>query len=94
MAMLMLLCAETALPMGGTVRVGPDPAGHWQLEATGPRMNVDEGLWDILRFGSTATDRPLRPADAHFPLLLQGAEALGMTINYVVDAETLRMSST
>lgn len=94
MAMLMLLCAETALPMGGTVRVGPDPAGNWQLEATGARLNVDEGLWDILRFGTPPTDRPMRPADAHFPLLLQSAAALGLTVNYVADTDTLRMSTT
>lgn len=92
MAMLMLLCAETALPMGGTVRVGPDATGNWQLEAAGPRLNVDEELWDILRFGTT--ERPLRPADAHFPLLLQCAEALKVTVNYVADTETLRMSTT
>lgn len=94
LAMLMLMCAETALPMGGTVRVGPDPTGQWQLDAAGPRMKVDQGLWDILRFGSTATERPLRPADAHFPLLLQCARTLGKTINFVADAETLRMSTT
>lgn len=94
MALLMLLCAETALPMGGTVRIGPDSMGHWQLEATGTRLNVDEDLWDILRSGTPAMSRPLRPADAQFPLLLQATEALGLTVNYVADAETFRMSTT
>lgn len=94
LAMLMLLCAETALPMGGTVRVGPDATGQWHLEASGPRLNVAENMWDILRFGSSAPERALRPADAHFPLLLQCAEALDKTVNYVTDAETLRMSTT
>jgi hypothetical protein len=79
--------------MGGTVRIGPDPTGQWQLDATGPRLNVDEALWEMLRFGSPSAERPLRPADAHFPLLLQAAQALGMSINFVTDAETLRMST-
>lgn len=93
MALLMLLCAETALPMGGTVRIGPDPAGHWQLDATGPRLNVDEDLWDMLRSGAPAPDRPLRPADAQFPVLLNTAEALGMSLNYIAEVETFRMST-
>lgn len=93
MALLMLLCAETALPMGGSVRVGPDPTGHWQLEATGPRLNVEEALWDILRSGAPSEARPLRPSDAQFPILLRSAQSLGMTVNYVADAETFRMST-
>lgn len=93
MALLMLLCAEAALPMGGTVRIGPDPLGNWQLEAAGPRLNVDDDLWEILRSGSTAAGRPLRPSDAQFPILLQIAVSLGMTVNYVADTETLRMST-
>ncbi|GAB5445921.1 MAG: histidine phosphotransferase family protein [Gymnodinialimonas sp.] len=94
MALLMLLCAETALPMGGTVRIGPDPMGHWQLEATGTRLNVDEDLWDILRSGAPSSNRPLRPSDAQFPVLFEAAQTLGLTVNYVADTETFRMSTT
>lgn len=93
LALLMLLCAEAALPMGGTLRIGPDPLGHWQLEATGPRVNVDEDLWDILRSGAPSPNRPLRPSDAQFPVLLRAAKTLNMTVNYVAEAETFRMST-
>ncbi|WP_341861534.1 histidine phosphotransferase family protein [Gymnodinialimonas sp. 57CJ19] len=93
MALLMLLCAEAALPMGGTIRLGPNPTGNWELEATGPKINVDENLWDILRSGAPSPDRPLRPSDAQFPVLLRAAQALGMTVNYVAEAETFRMST-
>ncbi|MBL4627665.1 MAG: histidine phosphotransferase [Roseicyclus sp.] len=92
MALLMLLCAEVALPMGGTLSIGPDSAGHWQMEATGPRLNVDEEVWDLLRFGNPVAGRVLRPSDAHFPMLLQCANAQGLTVNYVTDGESLRMS--
>lgn len=93
MALLMLLCAEAALPMGGTVRIGPDLTGNWQLEAAGPRLNVDEDLWEILRSGAPSGVRPLRPSDAQFPVLLRSAQALGLTVNYVADAESFRMST-
>lgn len=93
MAFLMLLCAEAALPMGGTVRIGPDPTGHWQLEATGTRLNVDEAVWEVLRSGVASPDRPLRPSDAQFPVLLHAAQALGLTLNYVAEAEAFRMST-
>lgn len=93
LALLMLLCAEAALPMGGTLRIGPDPLGHWQLEATGPRVNVDEDLWDILRSGAPSPNRPLLPSDAQFPVLLRAAKTLNMTVNYVAEAETFRMST-
>ncbi|WP_044006734.1 histidine phosphotransferase family protein [Jannaschia sp. CCS1] len=93
MALLMLLCAETALPMGGTVRIGPDPTGHWQLEATGPRLNMVDAVWDVLRTGTAPPDEPLRPADVQFPMLFQAAQSLGLTLNYVADGETFRMST-
>lgn len=93
MAFLLLLCAETALPMGGTIQIGPDPAGNWQMEATGPRLLVDEDLWCLLRFGAPGDGRCLRPAEAQFPVLLRSAEALGKTLNYVTDEQTLRMST-
>lgn len=93
LAMLMLMCAETALPMGGTVRIGPDGGSNWQMEATGPRLLVKDHLWCILRFGTPADGHALRPAEAHFPALLRAAESLGKTLNYVTEGETLRIST-
>lgn len=93
MALLMLLCAETALPMGGTVQVGPDHAGQWQLLAEGPRLQVDDGLWSLLRFGAPDEGRALRPSEAQFPILQRSADSLGKSLNYVADAGSLRMST-
>ncbi|QXT38457.1 histidine phosphotransferase family protein [Gymnodinialimonas ceratoperidinii] len=93
MALLMLLCAEAALPMGGSLRIGPDPSGNWQLEATGPRLNIDENLWELLRSGAAREGRVLRPSDAQFPVLLRAAQALGSTVNYFAEAESFRMST-
>lgn len=93
MALLMLLCAETALPMGGTVRIGPDPAGHWQMEATGPRLNIKEPVWDMLRTGTPPSNEPLQPSNVQFPVLFQAAQSLGLTLNFTFDDETFRMST-
>jgi histidine phosphotransferase ChpT len=80
---LMLLCAETALPMGGAVTLGIDPAGQWRLEATAPRVALDEALWSVLRFGMGAAGRPLRPAEAQFAALHAAVAPLDLTVNYV-----------
>ncbi|WP_224815010.1 histidine phosphotransferase family protein [Hasllibacter sp. MH4015] len=93
LAFLMLLCAESALPMGGSVSIEPRADGHWELTATGARLSVEESLWSRLRLAEPADSRPVRAAEAQFPLLLLAAEALGLTINYVADGDTLRMST-
>lgn len=93
MALLMLLCAEAALPMGGTLSIEPVASGQWTLQAEGPRLNVDENVWSILRFGHTADNRPPRPSEAQFPILLRAAESMGRTVNYVFDEDRLSMST-
>lgn len=90
---LMLLCAETALPMGGEVTLGLDNAGQWRLEAKGPRITLDDGLWSVLRFGMAAAGRPLRAAEAQFAALHAAAEPLDLTLNYVAGDGRLSMAT-
>jgi histidine phosphotransferase ChpT len=90
---LMLLCVETALPMGGNVTLGIDPAGQWRLEATGPRVALDEALWSVLRFGMAAAGRPLRPSEAQFAALHAAVEPLDLTVNYVARDGGLSMAT-
>ena len=90
---LMLLCAETALPMGGEVRMTVDSGGQWQLEATGPRITLDEALWSVLRFGMGAAGRALRPSEAQFAALHATVTPLDQTINYVGREGTLSMAT-
>jgi len=93
LAYLMLLCAETALPMGGTVTIGVDGNGHWSLEAQATRIQFDEALWSTLRFGMTSAGRPLRAAEAQFAALHDCAESLDLTINYVGREDGISMST-
>ncbi|SFS11098.1 histidine phosphotransferase family protein [Yoonia litorea] len=41
---LILQAIETALPLGGSIRI-TETDGDWQLMATGERLSVDENLW-------------------------------------------------
>jgi len=93
LAYLMLLCAETALPMGGEVRLGLDPGGQWKLEAVAPRVALDEALWSVLRFGMAAAGRPLRPAEAQFAALHAAVAPLDLTVNFVAREGGLSMAT-
>jgi len=90
---LMLLCAETALPMGGEVRIGRDAAGQWRLEAVAPRVSMDEALWSVLRFGMGAAGRALRPSEVQFAALHAAVHPLDLTINYVAREQGLTLAT-
>lgn len=71
---LAILCAETALPRGGTITVSRDGGGN-RIVAQGERIARDPALWDPLAAGKSPED--LRPADVQFallPLVLAGFE--------------------
>ena len=93
LAYLMMLCAETALPMGGRVTLSMEPGGRWSLEARSDRIAMDEDLWNVLRFGPAAAGRPLRPAEAQFMALYETVEKMGLTMNFVVEGDVLRLST-
>ncbi|MEJ6401830.1 histidine phosphotransferase family protein [Yoonia sp. 2307UL14-13] len=65
-AFLMLLCVETALPLGGDVRITLD-GDRWVITATGSRLKVDAALWETL----TQPDAPFdhTAAQVQFALL-------------------------
>jgi len=92
LAFLMILCAETALPMGAELVVSVEPSGQWQLRATAPRVQMDEPLWSVLRFGIGAANRALRPAEVQFVALYEAAQELDLTVNYVAEDNRLTMS--
>lgn len=90
---LMMLCAETALPMGGSVTIGCARPGAWELTASGPRVVVEDDLWSVLRFGSGAAERMIRAAEVQFPALYRAAADMGLTVNYRADENGLVMST-
>jgi len=47
LALLLLLCMETALAGGGTLQVAARD-GNWLLSAEGPKLKLEERLWSTL----------------------------------------------
>lgn len=74
LALLGLLCLETALPRGGQVTIG-DAAGTagWRLAAAGPRLQAEGPLWEGLATGAAAATA----RDAPFALFAAAASATG-----------------
>lgn len=93
LAYLMMLCTETALPMGGRVVLSMQSGGRWAVDAHSDRIAMDEDLWNVLRFGPAAAGRPLRPAEAQFMGLHEMAEKMGLTINFVAEDGVLRLNT-
>ena len=89
---LMLLCAETALPMGGEVSLSQDSSRQLRLDALAPRVTLDPALWSVLHFGMPAANRLLRPSEAQFAALHASATQNDLTINYVAREDGLTLS--
>lgn len=89
---LMLLCCESALPMGGEVTLSQDGEGRLRLEAVAPRVTQDAPLWSVLHYGMAAAERPLRASEAQFAALHAAATPLDLAINYVAREDGLVLS--
>jgi histidine phosphotransferase ChpT len=89
---LMMLCAESALPMGGQLRLSARDHMHWTLEATAPRVRHEESLWSVLRHGVICDDAELHARDIQFFALYDLANACNQSINFTLDAGALTMS--
>jgi histidine phosphotransferase ChpT len=86
LAFLTYLCCESALPHGGQLRVDRDSAG-WTISAQGPRLAIDQRLWDHLN-GSVPLDDPAADR-VHFALLPLLAEEQGHKLLSTLRDETL-----
>ncbi|MEM9845927.1 MAG: histidine phosphotransferase family protein [Pseudomonadota bacterium] len=73
--MLALLCAEQAVPYGGTLAVTQDETG-WSISATGDRLSPNAQLWDVLAGVAPAEDVP--PSAVQFLMLRDVLPRLGM----------------
>lgn len=91
-AYLAVLCAETALPMGGHVRLTVSPQDSVFLEAEAERIQIDEPLWSVLRFGPEAAGRALRAAEAHFFALHDVAASGDLKVAFIQAGGTLSIT--
>ncbi len=87
------LCAETGLPMGGDVTLSCAPDGSCRVGAQAARIQLEEPLWSVLRYGVSVLDRPMRPSEVQFAVAHLLAEELGVTINFVRTPEGLTITT-
>lgn len=81
LAFLAMQCCETALPMGGTVRIDTD-TDRWSVTATADRTNIDPSLWGRLTGDDGAG--AVTPAQVQFALL----PVLAADLNRDIGVET------
>jgi len=77
LALLLVLCLETALPMGGEISLNAG-GQDWTLEAHGPRLKIETHLW-----GALAAPQPLgafSAAEVQFALLPDAAARAGRAL--------------
>lgn len=74
---LLLQCLETAMPVGGHVRVAKED-GAWEVEAEGRRLRVDEAQWTALQ--SPRARPPDGAALVQFALLPLALAELGRAL--------------
>jgi histidine phosphotransferase ChpT len=73
---LLLQCMETAMPLGGEIRVRRIATG-WEIVAEGEKMIVDETLWTSLL---SRVRPPVTAAQVQFALLPQTLSAMGKVL--------------
>lgn len=88
LAFLLLQCAESALPRGGTASVTQGPEG-WRIAAEGARMKEEPALWALLSGGPLPEG--LRPAEVQFALAPHAAAALGRRITATLGGSDIRL---
>lgn len=78
LALLLVLCLETALPRGGTITVAQEGA-TWILTCTGPRVAVNEVLWQSITAPVLAAH--YTPAEVQFALLPDATARAGRPLS-------------
>ncbi|GGD32797.1 histidine phosphotransferase family protein [Sinisalibacter lacisalsi] len=88
LALLGLMCLETAMPRGGEARVTAHGAGY-RVTGSGPRLALPEGLRAALD-GAPPAD--LAPAHVHFALLAGEARAQGRALHHEIGSAGISLA--
>lgn len=88
MIMLAMMCMESAMPWGGTIRVS-HVGGGWSLSGEAERIRQDPGLWAW--FGGGEPRSPA-PSEVHFALLAQAMSAAHRQPEWHLDDRTARIA--
>ncbi|MGL5011030.1 MAG: histidine phosphotransferase family protein [Paracoccaceae bacterium] len=88
LAFLLLMCAESAMPYGGRIRIVGEGT-RWLLEAEAPKLKVDPDLWEVLSNPHAAST--IGPAQVHFALVPEELTRQGRTLTLTVADQVIRM---
>lgn len=88
LALLLLLCLDSALPWGGQVQVSQQ-GGTWQLTGEAERLKLDDGLWQLITGSDTAP--ALTPAQVHFALVAPELQRQGRVAEVQTGPSTIRI---
>ena len=88
-ALLALMCVETALPLGGDIDISLE-GGSWAIYAKHDRLTLDPALWVPL--SKNACPEVLSAAQVHFGLLPQMAGEAGRTLSLGHGADWVKIS--
>ncbi|MBV1865886.1 MAG: histidine phosphotransferase [Rhodobacteraceae bacterium] len=86
--LLLVQCAETALPYGGEIRVH-HKGNQWLLEGKG-RLNMTKPVWRI--FAGHSLSEPLQSSEVQFELATELARQSALRIKVNKTDETLQIS--
>lgn len=75
---LLIQCIESALPMGGRIRIARDGTA-WSVEADGPRLRIGADCWNAL--GPLRAPPPDSSALVQFALLPPALDDLGRVLD-------------
>lgn len=89
LALLLILCLESALPWGGKIGVSR-VADRWSMTASGKRQKIEPGLWDLVT--NPKSDTSVSASEVHFALVLPLADQMKRCIDITMDPETITLS--
>jgi len=82
LALLVLLCFETAMPWGGTVDVDLS-GGRWTVTGTSERMKVNAALWEVL--AQPVNGHEVAPSEVQFLMVPEILRATGRQMSTLFD---------
>ncbi len=82
LALLVLLCFETAMPWGGTINVDL-VNGKWSVTGTAERMKVNAALWEVL--AQPVNGHEIAPSEVQFLMVPEVLRATGRQMSTVFD---------
>jgi histidine phosphotransferase ChpT len=89
LALLLLMCVESAMPYGGRVRIVVEE-NRWLLEAEASKLKVDADLWEVL--SNPAASITIGPAQVHFALVPDELARQGRTLTLTIADQVIRMT--